>query len=161
MSSHLSPSESPNPIPVVSPNPYAQKLEKGLQTHRNMLLLLENKAILLEVTIGLKEAEYAATSSPFTKLEITESKIELINTQGHIEATKTALKEKEQYHKGYMEQFVKDEEEVNKRYANTLAIAKKSTKPEVKHLLSKVIFERIDGDIEAKIAFYKQMKKYV
>lgn len=142
-------------------HPYAKKLEAGLQTQRNMLTLLESKAKLLEETDNLKEAEFRATSSPFTHLEITEAKIQKIKTLTEIEATKKVIAEKEQYYKGYMEQFVKDEEEVNKRYKHTVDIAKKSTKPNVQKLLSQVVWERIEGDIEAKIALYKQLKKYV
>lgn len=142
-------------------HPYAKKLEKGLQTQRNMLTLLESKIKLLKETSEIKEAEFRASNSPFIHLEITEAKIALINTQGQLEAVKTAVSEKEQYYKGYMEQFVKDEEEVNKRFKHTLDIAKKSTKPHIQKLLSQVLWERIDGDIEAKIALYKQLKKHV
>jgi|SRR6478752_5162732 len=142
-------------------HPYAKKLEQGLQTQRNMLLLLESKVKLLEQTIGIKTEEYNQKNSPFIELELTEAKISLINTHGQVEAVRTSIKEKEQYYKGYMEQFVKDEEEVNKRYKHTVDIAKKSTKPQVQKLLSMVIWDRIEGDIEAKIALYKQLRKHV
>ncbi len=144
-------------------HPYAKRLEDSLQTQRNMLTLLESKKTLLKETYEDIEEE-GNKKFHITKedqLRVVQKRIDIIRTNGEIDALKKVITEKENYYRGYMEQFVKDEEEVNKRFKHTVDIAKKSTKPNVQNLLAMVMWDRIEGDIEAKIALYKQLKKHV
>lgn len=152
--------ESPKETLLSAEHPYAKRLEESLQEQKNYLILLESKIEDLTRTIERANPDTIRIETSL-RLELTEKKINKYKTQAEITSIKKVIFEKENYFKGYMEQFVKDEAEVNLRYKHTVDIAKKSTKPNVQKLLSRVKWERIEGDIEAKIALYKQLKKYV
>lgn len=140
-------------------HPYAKKLEEQLTTQRIMLTLLESKLELLSrLTNYLPKPDTCDTQE---RLQETEWRISKIRTHGEIDVLKKIIAEKEEYFRGYMKQFEIDVVDMEKHYKHTVSIAKRSTKPQVQKILAGVIWERVEGDPEAMIALYKQLKKYV
>ncbi len=140
-------------------HPYAAELEKNLAIQRKMLFLLETRLDTLNRLI--KGTGYSAESTAVDTLKFIEWEISKIRTQGEIDVLKKVIAEKENYYKGWLEQFAKDEAECNLKFKHTVAIAKKSTKPAVQKLLEQVRWERLEENIENKVAFYKQLRKHV
>lgn len=154
-------------------HPYANVLEETLKKQKTMLGLLERKVKLIDEACEgyLKWAELLAAANTsggaplephkISELQYVDYQIQKIKTEGEIDVLKRVIAEKENYFKQYMAQFEKDIKEVELRYDKLLAVAKRSQNEKVVKLLSTVVWERIEGDDEAKIALYKQLKKYV
>lgn len=143
-------------------HPYADVLEKTLTTQRKMETLLQNKISHLTTIIETQsKTDSFLTYTVQEKLALVDYEIQLIRVNGELEILKKVIREKENYFKQYMEQFEIDIKEVELRFKNTIAIAKKSTKPNVVKLLSELNWEDVDNDDEVKIKVYKQLKKHV
>lgn len=154
---------TPTEIPKAQ-HPYAKRLEATLQTQRNMLALLTRKSQLVAEQVELlkiKRGKFGYTLTSIEELSLTEHQIEIIRTEGEIKSLQKVITEKENYFRNYMVQFEKDEADMLKHWNHTVAIAKKSTKSNVQKLLSQVMWDRVEQDIENKIALYKQLKKHV
>lgn len=135
----------------VATHPYAKRLEATLAKQKTMQWLLEKKIEHLNKLYPTLVDELGYYDAQISK----------VKTEGELDVLKRIIAEKENYFKQYMVQFEKDIVEVTEKYQRLVDIAKKSTKDQVKRILGTVVWERIEGDDEAKIALYKQLKKYV
>ena len=143
-------------------HPYADTLEKTLETQRKMQSLLENKIICIKNIVETQNnTDHFINYTNEEKLRVIDHEIQLIRVNGELEVLKKVIREKENYFKQYMEQFEIDIKEVELKFKNTIAIAKKSTKPHVVKFLSEVNWDAVDNDDEVKIKVYKQLKKHV
>lgn len=163
---------------------YANELKNRLATQNNMLALLEAKKALLDDTAfelerqAVIESKSGPTHGESTsmavngflqetllqkeqKLKILEKRIERIRIDGEIIVLKKVIAEKENYYERYLEQFKKDYADMQLHYKTTLALALKSRNENMQKLMATVVMERVEEDVEKKIAFYKQMRKYM
>jgi hypothetical protein len=90
-----------------------------------------------------------------------EAELIKINTQNEIAAIKRVINEKEQYFVQYMKQYVEDMDEVESNFDNVVTDAKEKAKtnPELNTFLNQIIWDNLEKNTEAKIYFYKQIKK--
>lgn len=144
-------------------HPYAKTLQDNLTTQRKMETLLQQKVIYLLQIIEQNEKtkDFLSTNTSNEKLAAVDYEIQLIRTEGELNTLRKVIKEKDNYYQQYMKQFEIDIAEVNLKFKNTVAIARKSTKPNVIKLLSEIQWDRVDNDEEVKIAVYKQLRKHV
>ena len=76
-------------------------------------------------------------------------------------ALKRVINEKEKYFVKFMQQYVEDMDEVEANFDKVVSDAKQKseTDNDLKVFLSKIIWDNLDKNTEAKIYFYKQIKK--
>lgn len=145
-----------------SSHPYADRLQENLLIPRKLEGLLTNK--VNNLTIEIKryyDTKDFLDYNTSEKLFINEMEIQLIKVQAELDACKKSILYKDTYYKDYMVQFEKDMAEIDLKFKNTVAIARKSTKPNIVKLLSEIQWDKVDTDDEVKIAVYKQLKKHV
>ncbi len=152
-------------------HPYADKLEKTMIVHKRKLFLYQEKLRMIKESILESQSKTYPTEPEVgntlkgvdnIQFKLNDLEITAIETEGQIDILQRVISEKEKYFKGYMEQFIKDVDDANKHLKNTIHIAMKSKNEKVQNILNTPgIFDRIDNDDEAKIEFYKTLRKYV
>jgi hypothetical protein len=138
-------------------HPYTKELQKTLDVARLKISCLEKRLELIEKMYFSKHL-FSFFISPYVRNEATLTKI---TTQNEISALKRVIKEKEQYFVEYMKQYVEDIEEVESNFERVVKEAndKAKTNETLRVFLSKIIWENLEKNTEAKIYFYKQIKK--
>lgn len=131
---------------------YTKELQKTLDVAKAKCEILEKRLLLID-------DEY------FNKNAYQQNEAELIkiNTQNEIAAIKRVINEKEQYFVQYMKQYVEDMDEVESNFDNLVKDAKlkAETDTTLKNFLNQIIWENLEKNTEAKIYFYKQIKKRI
>lgn len=135
-----------------SEHPYMKTLEDTLELAKFKLECLEKRLILID--------EEYKTKSDYEK---NESELIKITTRSEISAIKRVIKEKESYFINFMKQYVEDMDEIESNFTDVVNKAKEKslTDPKIKTILEKVVWENLEKNTEAKIYFYKQIKKMI
>jgi hypothetical protein len=138
-------------------HPYTKELQKTLDVARLKISCLEKRVELIDKYYFTKHL-LSFLNSAYSKNEAMLTKIA---TQNEISALKRVIKEKEQYFVEYMKQYVEDIEEVESNFERVVKEAneKAKTNETLRVFLSKIIWENLEKNTEAKIYFYKQIKK--
>jgi hypothetical protein len=138
-------------------HPYTKELQKTLDVARLKINCLEKRIKLIDKKYFSKNL-FSFLINSYDRNEATLTKIA---TQNEISALKRVIKEKEQYFVEYMKQYVEDIEEVESNFDRVVKEAneKAKTNSTLKDFLSKIIWENLEKNTEAKIYFYKQIKK--
>jgi hypothetical protein len=129
---------------------YTKELQKTLDVAKLKCSFLEKRLLLID-------DEYFNKSA----FEKNEADLIKINTANEIAALNRVIKEKEQYFVQYMKQYVEDMDEVESNFDNVVTDAKEKAKtnPELNTFLNQIIWDNLEKNTEAKIYFYKQIKK--
>lgn len=132
-------------------HPYLDVLQKTLDKHYALLKCLELRNKLL--------ADSREEKDEYNK---NESDILTFKTEREIMTIKSVIKEKEKYFSEFIQQFIKDKEEMDKRYDDMLKNAKMlsdpSKRPDIYNLLNSVKWDVVETDIEVKLNLYKRLK---
>jgi hypothetical protein len=131
---------------------YTKELQKTLDVAKLKCSFLEKRLLLID-------DEYSSKSA-FEKNEVDLIKI---NTTNEIAALNRVIREKEQYFVQYMKQYIEDMDEVESNFDIVVADAKEKAKtnPELNTFLNQIIWDNLEKNTEAKIYFYKQIKKKI
>lgn len=131
---------------------YTKELQKTLDVAKLKCSFLEKRLLLID-------DEYFNKSA----FEKNEADLIKINTANEIAALNRVIKEKEQYFVQYMKQYIEDIDEVESNFTTLVADAKEKAKtnPELNTFLNQIIWENLEKNTEAKIYFYKQIKKKI
>ena len=131
---------------------YTKELQKTLDVAKLKCSFLEKRLLLID-------DEYFNKSA----FEKNEADLIKINTANEIAALNRVIKEKEQYFVQYMKQYVEDMDEVESNFDKVVLDAKQKaeTDNDLKVFLSKIIWDNLEKNTEAKIYFYKQIKKRI
>jgi hypothetical protein len=131
-------------------HPYTKELQETLN-------VAKLKCEFLEMRLTLIDDEYSDKSA----YDKNEAELIKIATKNEIAAIKRVIKEKEQYFVKFMHQFIEDLDEIESNFDIIVEKAKKQAEsnPELKKFLDKIIWENLEKNTEAKIYFYKQIKK--
>ena len=131
---------------------YTKELQKTLDVAKLKCSFLEKRLLLID-------DEYFNKSA----FEKNEADLIKINTANEIAALSRVIKEKEQYFVQYMKQYIEDIDEVESNFTTLVADAKEKAKtnPELNTFLNQIIWENLEKNTEAKIYFYKQIKKKI
>jgi hypothetical protein len=131
-------------------HPYTKELQETLN-------IAKLKCGYLEKRLELIDSEYSTKS----EYEKNEAELIKINTQNELTALKRVINEKEKYFVKFMQQYVEDMDEVESNFDKVVMDAKQKseTDNELKVFLSKIIWDNLEKNTEAKIYFYKQIKK--
>ena len=131
---------------------YTKELQKTLDVAKLKCSFLEKRLLLID-------DEYFNKSA----FEKNEADLIKINTANEIAALNRVIKEKEQYFVQYMKQYIEDIDEVESNFTTLLAHAKEKAKtnPELNTFLNQIIWDNLEKNTEAKIYFYKQIKKKI
>jgi len=130
-------------------HPYMENLKATLVTQKNMKECLEKRLRLIDIDLS-KKNEY----------ELNEIEITKIRTIGEIDVLKRVIYEKENYFIKYMQQFIKDVEELDKNYEKVIAEArtKAKTNPHIDNTLKSVKWDVVKTNMEVKIHLYKRLR---
>ncbi len=133
-------------------HPYMKTLQDTLTPTKQKLECLEQRVMFLGLVV---DDELAL---PYDK---NEAKIKIIETKSEIEALKRVIREKEAYFMKFMAQYIEDLDEVDSNFDSVVSQAKKQAETDVvlSDLLAKIHWEGLEQNNEAKIYFYKQIKK--
>lgn len=131
---------------------YTKELQKTLDVAKLKCSFLEKRLLLID-------DEYFNKSA----FEKNEADLIKINTANEIAALSRVIKEKEQYFVQYMKQYIEDIDEVESNFTTLVADAKEKAKTntELNTFLNQIIWENLEKNTEAKIYFYKQIKKKI
>ena len=131
---------------------YTKELQKTLDVVKLKCSFLEKRLLLID-------DEYSSKSA----FEKNEADLIKINTINEIAALNRVIREKEQYFVQYMKQYIEDMDEVESNFTTLVADAKEKAKtnPELNTFLNQIIWENLEKNTEAKIYFYKQIKKKI
>lgn len=131
---------------------YTKELQKTLDVAKLKCSFLEKRLLLID-------DEYFNKSA----FEKNEADLIKINTANEIAALNRVIKEKEQYFVQYMKQYIEDIDEVESNFTTLVTDAKEKAKtnPELNTFLNQIIWENLEKNTEAKIYFYKQIKKKI
>jgi hypothetical protein len=131
---------------------YTKELQKTLDVAKLKCSFLEKRLLLID-------DEYFNKSA----FEKNEADLIKINTANEIAALSRVIKEKEQYFVQYMKQYIEDIDEVESNFTTLVTDAKEKAKtnPELNTFLNQIIWENLEKNTEAKIYFYKQIKKKI
>lgn len=131
---------------------YTKELQKTLDVAKLKCSFLEKRLLLID-------DEYSSKSA----FEKNEADLIKINTTNEIAALNRVIREKEQYFVQYMKQYIEDMDEVESNFTTLVADAKEKAKtnPELNTFLNQIIWENLEKNTEAKIYFYKQIKKKI
>jgi hypothetical protein len=131
---------------------YTKELQKTLDVAKLKCSFLEKRLLLID-------DEYFNKSA----FEKNEADLIKINTANEIAALNRVIKEKEQYFVQYMKQYIEDIDEVESNFTTLITDAKEKAKtnPELNTFLNQIIWENLEKNTEAKIYFYKQIKKKI
>lgn len=131
---------------------YTKELQKTLDVAKLKCSFLEKRLLLID-------DEYSNKSA----FEKNEAELIKINTANEIAALNRVIREKEQYFVQYMKQYIEDMDEVESNFTTLVADAKEKAKtnPELNTFLNQIIWENLEKNTEAKIYFYKQIKKKI
>ena len=131
---------------------YTKELQKTLDIAKFKCGFLEKRLLLIDDEYFNKNA-YQQNEAELIKL----------NTQNEIAAIKRVINEKEQYFVQYMKQYVEDMDEVESNFDNLVKDAKLKAETDItlKKFLNKIIWDNLEKNTEAKIYFYKQIKKRI
>lgn len=131
-------------------HPYTKELQETLNTTKL-------KCGFLEKRLELIDSEYSNKS----EYDKNEAELIKINTKNELMALKRVINEKEKYFVKFMQQYVEDMDEVEANFDKVVSDAKQKseTDNDLKVFLSKIIWDNLDKNTEAKIYFYKQIKK--
>ena len=131
---------------------YTKELQKTLDVAKLKCSFLEKRLLLID-------DEYFNKSA----FEKNEADLIKINTANEIAALNRVIKEKEQYFVQYMKQYIEDIDEVESNFTTLVADAKEKAKTntELNTFLNQIIWENLEKNTEAKIYFYKQIKKKI
>jgi hypothetical protein len=131
---------------------YTKELQKTLDVAKLKCSFLEKRLLLIN-------DEYFNKSA----FEKNEADLIKINTANEIAALSRVIKEKEQYFVQYMKQYIEDIDEVESNFTTLVSDAKEKAKtnPELNTFLNQIIWENLEKNTEAKIYFYKQIKKKI
>jgi hypothetical protein len=143
--------------PTDKKHPYTKELQNTLNVAKTKCECLQKRLDLIEKKYFTKHL-FSFFISPYARNEATLLKI---STQNELAALKRVIKEKELYFIDYMKQYVEDMEEVESNFERVVAEAneKAKTNETLRVFLSKIIWENLEKNTEAKIYFYKQIKK--
>jgi phosphoenolpyruvate-protein kinase (PTS system EI component) len=131
---------------------YTKELQKTLDVAKLKCSFLEKRLLLID-------DEYFNKSA----FEKNEADLIKINTANEIAALNRVIKEKEQYFVQYMKQYIEDIDEVESNFTTLVTDAKEKAKtnPELNTFLNQIIWDNLEKNTEAKIYFYKQIKKKI
>jgi hypothetical protein len=131
-------------------HPYTKELQETLN-------VTKLKCGYLEKRLELIDSEYSSKS----EYDKNEAELIKINTKNELMALKRVINEKEKYFVKFMQQYVEDMDEVEANFDKVVSDAKQKseTDNDLKVFLSKIIWDNLDKNTEAKIYFYKQIKK--
>jgi hypothetical protein len=131
---------------------YTKELQKTLDVAKLKCSFLEKRLLLID-------DEYSNKSA----FEKNEADLIKINTTNEIAALNRVIREKEQYFVQYMKQYIEDMDEVESNFTTLVTDAKEKAKtnPELNTFLNQIIWENLEKNTEAKIYFYKQIKKKI
>jgi len=130
-------------------HPHMENLKATLVTQKTMKECLERRLRLIDVDLS-KKSEYEKNEIEITK----------IRTIGEIDVLKRVIYEKENYFIKYMQQFIKDLEELDKNYDKVIAQARTQAKTNthVDNTLKSVKWDVVKTNMEVKIHLYKRLK---
>ena len=131
-------------------HPYLTVLENQLKTAKLKKQLLENRIVFLE-NKNISESCH----------EYNEDQIIIINTNSEISALTRVIKEKETYFINFMQKFIEDCDEMESNFDRIKkeAYEKAETDPAIKDFLGRIFWDNLENNIEAKVEFYKLIKK--
>ena len=138
-------------------HPYTKELQNTLNVAKKKCECLQKRLDLIESKYFKKHLFSFFISS----YDRNEANLLKISTQNELAALKRDVKEKELYFIDYMKQYIEDMEEVESNFDRVVSEAKEKAKTNenLRLFLSKIIWENLEKNTEAKIYFFKQIKK--
>lgn len=138
------------------PQSYIEKLLSTLNTQKELLELLKERALILDQII---EDKFRVGTSKI--LELNGHKIERIKVKAEIAAVENVVKERTKYYETYVIDFDKKKFDMEKNWSAVINEAKKrrATDASVENFLKSVNWDILADNVEAKVHCYGQLLK--